>query len=66
VLGQFYAKGNGVPQDYVEAYKWTNLAAEQDNLIAVRYRDELNGKMTAQQIAEAQKLAKEFKPYNAK
>ena len=27
VLG--YARGNGVPQDYVQAHKWFNLAAIQ-------------------------------------
>src|SRR5213083_2974456 len=26
-LGLLYDKGRGVPQDYIEAYKWLNLAA---------------------------------------
>ena len=26
-LGVIYVKGQGVPQDYVEAHKWVNLAA---------------------------------------
>jgi TPR repeat protein len=26
-LGEMYAKGHGVPQDYVLAHKWLNLAA---------------------------------------
>ena len=26
-LGEAYAKGEGVPQDYIKAYAWLNLAA---------------------------------------
>lgn len=26
-FGYMYLKGEGVPQDYVQAYKWLNLAA---------------------------------------
>ena len=28
-LGQMYAEGKGMPQDYVEAMKWFRLAADQ-------------------------------------
>ena len=30
-LGLMYDKGQGVPQDYKEAVKWTRLSAEQGN-----------------------------------
>ena len=59
-LGVMYAKGVGVVEDYLEAYKWLILAAAQGDQKAIEARDLLNQKMTAQQIAEAQKLAKEF------
>jgi len=55
-LGECYASGNGVPQDFVQAYKWYNLASAQAE------RDALAIKMTREQIAEAQQLSREFKP----
>jgi len=68
-LGKLYAKGEGVPQDYVQAHMWFNLAASrylaseaEDRDVAVRKRDFIASKMTAAQIAEAQKLAREWKP----
>ncbi len=64
-LGRIYSKGEGVPQNYIEAYKWLILAAlEPDESLAKHYveaRDALRLKMSPQQVAEAQKLAKEFK-----
>ena len=71
-LGIMYATGQGVPEDDVQAYKWINLAVSRfpaseketrDNL--VRLRDYLRTRMTAAQIAEAQKLASEWKPQPA-
>ena len=68
-LGIMYAKGEGVPQDYVQAHKWWNLAAARyeasetvDRNMAVENRDIVAAKMTPAQIAEAQKLASEWKP----
>ena len=60
-LGVMYIYGNGVPQDYVEAHKWLNLAAAQGNEYAAKARDTLP-QMTPAQIAEAQRLAREWKP----
>ena len=65
-LGVMYANGQGVPQDYVQAHKWVNLAAsrttgevaEKSRLL----RDQLAEKMTASQVAEAQQLAREWQP----
>ena len=34
-----YANGQGVPQDYMEAYMWWNLAAAQGNGEAREKRD---------------------------
>ena len=59
-LGAMYGNGEGVPQDYVQAHMWSNLAAAQGNTIAVGNRDINAKKMTPAQIAEAQKLAREW------
>ena len=57
---------DGVPQDYVQAHKWLNLAASRTTpgkLEDVRLaRDKLAEKMTALQVAEAQRLAREWRP----
>jgi uncharacterized protein len=60
-LGVKYARGQGVPQDYVAAYMWLDLAAKGDQL-AIGNRDAVARRMTPAQIAEAQKLAHEWKP----
>ncbi|MCZ6876991.1 MAG: tetratricopeptide repeat protein [Acidobacteria bacterium] len=65
-LGVMYDEGRGVPQDYIQAHMWYNLAASDltgdHRERSVKNRDELAAKMTAQQIAEAQRLAREWKP----
>jgi TPR repeat protein len=66
-LATAYADGLGVPQDYIQAHKWYNLAASQVQYADIRNdtikkRDTLARKMTPIQIAEAQKLAREWKP----
>ena len=58
-LGLIYAHGRGIPKDLVEAHKWFDLAG---GLAAVKYRDIVAQFMTPAQIAEAQKLAHEWKP----
>jgi TPR repeat protein len=60
-LGARYANGQGMTQDYVRAHLWLNLSAARGNQEAVRYRDEVEQHMTPVQIAEAQKLAREWK-----
>ena len=59
-LATMYSDGRGVPQDYVLAHKWMNLAAAQGKFNAAKYRKLLESEMTAAQIAEAQKLAREW------
>ncbi|MGA3268256.1 MAG: tetratricopeptide repeat-containing serine protease family protein [Verrucomicrobiota bacterium] len=61
-IAYMYQYGKGVPQDYVEAYKWWNLAAAGGNRGAGYFRDLFAAQMTPDQIAEAQKLSREFKP----
>ncbi|MET4492098.1 tetratricopeptide repeat protein [Bradyrhizobium sp. LA7.1] len=61
-LGVMYAKGDGVPQDYVRAHMWFSLSAAQGNQEAVKTLEMAERKMTAAQIAEAQRLARDWKP----
>jgi len=59
-LGATYANGEGVPQDYTQAHMWWNLAAAQGEKIALENRKILAKKMTPAQLAEAQRLAREW------
>ena len=59
-LGVKYANGRGVPQDDVQAHMWFNLAAAQGQ--GETYRDLVEQMMTPQQIAQAQELARNWKP----
>ena len=68
-LAVMYDTGRGVLQDYVLAHKWYNLAAshyatwEADvGASAARSRDRLTTRMTTAQLAEAQKMAREWEP----
>ncbi len=71
-LGGMYDTGQGVPQDYVQAYMWFNLSAAQGNQRAAQgnqfnqwateARDLIARRMTPAQIAEAQKLARQWRP----
>ncbi len=61
-LGIMYGKGQGVPRDYVQAHIWFNLAAAQGDDMARKNSDIVAKRMTAEQIAEAQRLAREWKP----
>jgi len=65
-LGMMSATGAGVVQDYVQAHMWWNLAAVGGVQLAVKGRDMIASMMTPQQIAEAQKLAKECQARNFK
>jgi TPR repeat protein len=56
-----YFYGYGVPQDYVRAHMWSNLSAVQGDQDAIKNRDYVTVKMTPVQLAEAQKLAREWK-----
>jgi uncharacterized protein len=46
--------------DLVTAHKWFNLASMLGNAEARAYRAELAQEMTAEEVAEAQRLAREF------
>jgi hypothetical protein len=61
-IGIYYSKGQGVVKDNVEAYKWWNLAAASGNNYASKLRESIEKRMTPDQIAEAQRLSREWKP----
>jgi TPR repeat protein len=67
ILGLMYELGQGVPQDYLLAYMWSDLSAAlakdaELRQLGVQGRDEVAAKMTPDQIAEAQRMARERKP----
>jgi TPR repeat protein len=59
-LGLAYSTGQGVDVDYVAAHKWFNLAAMKGSEIAKSWRASISSEMNTSQIAEAQKLAREW------
>jgi TPR repeat protein len=61
-LAFLYFAGLHVPQDYVLSYMWENLAAAQGEMGARESRDRIAADMTREQIAEAQRLARDWKP----
>ena len=58
--GFMYTNGLGLPKDYVRGYMWWSLAATQGYENASKSRDMVAKHMTPAQIAEAQKMAREW------
>jgi TPR repeat protein len=72
-LGTMYLLGQGIPQDYVRAHMWSNLAAALGTLadasgidMAATQRDLVAEKMTSAQVSEAQRMARECLERNFK
>jgi TPR repeat protein len=61
-VGFLYANSQRVRWDYVRAYMWLSLSAAQGNRDAVKNREIIAKHMRPEQIAEALKLAREWKP----
>ena len=65
-LGGLYEFGHGVTRNDVLAYMWYHIAARSTDDtwrdVAAENRDEIADGMTSAQIAEAKKMAKEWKP----
>ena len=59
-LGLMYFTGQGLPQDLVLAYMWCNLSAGQGNEVARVSKDRIEAQMTREEIAEAQRLSREW------
>lgn len=66
LLGLLYDKGHGVPRDVVLSQKWLILATARANRrerdVYTRLRDAVATKMSAAQLATAQRLAIEWAP----
>ncbi len=58
-LGRLYFLGQGALQDYVRAHMWFNIAAISGDKDSVKNRDVAAGVMSAQQIEQAQRMARE-------
>ena len=58
-LGAAYFKGRGAIQDVVYSHMWFNISASLGNMGATEAIDVVAEEMTPEQIAEAQKLARE-------
>jgi TPR repeat protein len=65
-LARMYDRGNGVPQNDLSAYMWANLAASGGFQKAEAFSDILRQKITKKQIAEAERLSKEWVKKRAK
>jgi TPR repeat protein len=64
-LAACYRDGNGVVKDEVEAYKWGLILAGTGEAIDKLFSATLEENLTREQIAEGQKLARNFKPRKA-
>jgi TPR repeat protein len=65
-LAYMYWEGQGVPRDCVQAHMWSNLTAsvstgDAQKTLSVS-RDAIAARMTAEQLAEAHRLTREFRP----
>lgn len=60
-LGVAFSTGsNGAPCDLIEAHKWFNLAAVRGHDEAAHCRADVSDEMTAREIAEAQRRARQW------
>lgn len=62
IIAIYYEKARGLPKDVVQAYQWYNLAAANGHEDGAKWRDRLAMNMTPTQIAQAQFLARNWKP----
>jgi hypothetical protein len=61
-LGVMYFHGDGVAQDVIQAYAWLDRAASSGHQDAVKFRASLESVLTSGQLAEARRVAGEWKP----
>ena len=68
-LGYMYDYGKGVPQDHILAHIWYNLAASRAGNgptrdMATNNCEAIAKQMTPDQVAEAQRMARTWRPKN--
>jgi len=61
-IGTYYDKARAVSRDVVQAHRWYNLASAYGHNDGTKRRDRLALDMTPDQLAEAQLLARNWKP----
>jgi TPR repeat protein len=66
-LARMYAEGPGLARDDIQAFRWFAVAAARgadsyDRTNAAKGRDTTATKMTPAQVAEAERLVREWKP----
>jgi uncharacterized protein len=65
-LGEAYHNGRGVKQDYVLAHMWENLSVSnstgEEQSMRAKARDEVARQLSPQQLAEAHRMAREWRP----
>lgn len=59
-IAKMYSGGHGAAQDNVQAHKWFSIASEMGDYNAASRRDELAARMSADDIAAASLLAKNW------
>ena len=59
-LGVMHSKGQGVPRDFLTAHMWLSLAAAQGNKVAQEGREIMAKLLTPDELAEAQRMAREW------
>ena len=65
-LGVMLTTGRGIGKSKTQAYMWWSIAASQGNEKAMELRDMIKKRMTPGQIAEAKRLAREWKKKHKK
>ncbi len=65
-LGLMYLKGLGVLQDFCRAHLWLNMASSRGHKKARVQLEKLTKRMSAHQVADAQKLARAWAAQNRK
>ncbi len=61
-LAVLYEAGLGVTRDLSQAYLWVSLAARQGDGDAVRRKESIRGKLTAQEVAQVNKMVDSWRP----
>lgn len=61
-LGLLYLDGQGVPQDYAQAYFWLTLAAAQSVDGATTYRDEADDNLPQETLITLQQEVRSWNP----
>jgi localization factor PodJL len=61
-LAVLYENGLGVGRDLSRAYLWVSLAARQGDGDAVRRKESIRGKLTAQEVAQVNKMVDSWRP----